>query len=95
LSPPKRRDGAMRTVFEQASRVVDQRGQTLGIEGITQDITERVQARERIRQLAHYDGTTGLPNQQFFAELAGQELEVASGPRPFQGCQRQLRPKLW
>jgi diguanylate cyclase (GGDEF)-like protein len=73
----ERRDGATRTVLEQASRVVDERGQTLGIEGITQDITERVQARERIRQLAHYDGTTGLPNQQFFAELAGPALELA------------------
>ncbi|MDH5541270.1 MAG: diguanylate cyclase, partial [Rhizobacter sp.] len=73
----ERRDGATRTVFEQASARADERGQVLGIEGITQDITDRVQAQEQIRQLAHYDGTTGLPNRKFFAELAGPALELA------------------
>lgn len=72
-----RLDGATRTVFEQATPVVDERGKRIGVDGITQDITERVQAQERIRQLAHYDGTTGLPNRQFFAALAAPPLALA------------------
>ena len=72
-----RPDGAVRTVFEQAFPAIDDQGRHVGVEGITQDITERVQARETIRQMAHYDGTTGLPNQQFFAELAAPLLALA------------------
>jgi len=71
----ERFDGAVRTVFEQAAGVAGEHGRPMRIEGITQDITDRVLAQERIRQLAHYDGTTGLPNRQFFAELAGPSLE--------------------
>src|SRR6202011_99487 len=54
------------------------------VDGITQDITERVQAQERIQQLAHFDGTTGLPNRQFFAQLAAPSLERAA--RSGTGC---------
>ena len=76
----ERFDGPVRTVFEQAAPAgagaIDS-GRQVSIEGITQDITERVQTHERIRQLAHYDSATGLPNRQFFAELAGPSLERA------------------
>jgi diguanylate cyclase (GGDEF)-like protein/PAS domain S-box-containing protein len=71
----ERFDGAVRTIFEQAGLVPGEHGRPGRIEGITQDITDRVQAQERIRKLAHYDSTTGLPNRQFFAELAGPSLE--------------------
>jgi diguanylate cyclase (GGDEF)-like protein len=76
-------DGAVRTVFEQATAGVANSGRAIVMEGITQDITERVQSRERIQQLAHYDATTGLPNRQFFAELAAPSLDRArrSGER--------------
>jgi diguanylate cyclase (GGDEF)-like protein len=70
-------DGSIRTVFEQAAPILNDPGRPTSIEGITQDITERVQARERIRQLAYYDATTGLPNRQFLAELAAPPLERA------------------
>ncbi len=36
--------------------------------GIAQDITERKEAENRMRQLAYYDTLTGLPNRQLFAE---------------------------
>ena len=77
-------DGEVRTVFEQAAPLLDELGRLIGFEGITQDITERVQAQERIRQLAHYDDTTGLPNRQFFGELAGPALDRAA--RNGTGC---------
>lgn len=68
-------DGAVRTVFEQAGVVIDHSGRRVAVEGITQDITDRVQAEERIKRLAHYDALTGLPNRQFFSELAGPTLD--------------------
>jgi diguanylate cyclase (GGDEF)-like protein len=75
-----RPDGSVRTVFEQAEAAPpEDAAQDVGVlvEGITQDITERVDAQNRIRELAHYDGVTGLPNRQFFAELASPVLDRA------------------
>jgi diguanylate cyclase (GGDEF)-like protein len=80
----ERFDRVVRMVFEQAIVVLDDQGQRIGIEGITQDITERVQAEERIRQLIHYDGVTGLPNRQFLTVLAVAPLERAR--RTHTGC---------
>ena len=73
----ERFDGTVRTVFEQATPILNDNAQRTGYEGITQDITERVQARERILHLAHYDAATGLPNREFFSELAGPAIERA------------------
>ena len=68
-------DQTPRTVFEQAAPVFDGAGRQVAVEGVTQDITERVEAERRISHLAHYDALTGLPNRQFFAELAMPVLE--------------------
>ena len=73
----ERKDGALRTFFEQGAPVFDAQGRLAGYEGITQDITDRVQAAQRIRQLAHYDQVTGLPNRRFFADLAAPALDRA------------------
>jgi diguanylate cyclase (GGDEF)-like protein len=70
-----RPDGAIRTIFEQAAPIPGDHRRPGSAEGITQDITDRVQAQERIRELAHYDAITGLPNRQFFAQLVGPSLE--------------------
>jgi diguanylate cyclase (GGDEF)-like protein/PAS domain S-box-containing protein len=70
-------DGSLRTFFEQATPIFDAQGLRRGFEGITQDITERVQAAQRIRELAHYDEVTGLPNRRLFTEIAGPALERA------------------
>ena len=70
-------DGAVRTVYEQAHRVVDEPGKVLRIEGMTQDITERVEAQAHIRQLENFDAITGLPNRKFFAELCVAPLQWA------------------
>lgn len=64
-----RRDGSERTVYEQTEVFRDDGGGVKRIEGTTQDITERVAADERIRQLADYDGLTGLANRRLFSEV--------------------------
>ncbi len=79
-----REDGGIRTLFEQAAPVPGGRPNVTRFEGITQDITERVRAEERIQELAHYDPTTGLPNRKLFAEMAGPCLERAA--RNGSGC---------
>jgi diguanylate cyclase (GGDEF)-like protein len=71
----ERFDGAVRTIFEQAAPVPGEHGRPGHLEGITQDITDRAQAQARIRELAHYDPTTGLPNRKYFAQLADPSLE--------------------
>lgn len=74
----ERFDGAERTVFEQAQPVLDAAGRQVAVEGITQDITERVEAERRISHLAHFDAVSGLPNRKFFIELAAPTLERAA-----------------
>jgi diguanylate cyclase (GGDEF)-like protein len=73
----ERFDGIARTVFEQAAPVLDSLGRQVAVEGITHDITERVDAERRIKHLALHDGLTGLPNREFFLRLATRVLEQA------------------
>ncbi len=73
----RRADGVLRTVYEQASPLRDARGELLGMEGITQDITDRVEAERRIQQLASHDALTGLPNRDYLQKLVAAGLEQA------------------
>jgi diguanylate cyclase (GGDEF)-like protein len=72
-----RPDGRQRTVFEQAAAVRDGLGRVTGIEGITQDVTDRIEAQRQIRRLALNDSLTALPNRDFFCELATPALHRA------------------
>ncbi len=73
----ERFDGAMRSMFEQATPVEDVRGGAWVVEGITQDVTARVEAERQASHLAHHDGLTGLPNRSFFHDMAAAALERA------------------
>ncbi|MFO1390780.1 MAG: EAL domain-containing protein [Agitococcus sp.] len=67
----------MRVLHEQARVFIKPTGEIDYIEGITQDITELVDAQKRIRSLAYYDNLTGLANRQLFRELLQHELQRA------------------
>lgn len=67
----------MRVLHEQARVFTTPAGDIDYIEGITQDITELVDAQKRIRSLAYYDNLTGLANRQLFRELLQHELQRA------------------
>ena len=70
-------EGCERTVYEQAEAFRDDGGAVMRVEGATQDITERVAAEARIRQLADYDGLTGLANRKLFSEVMQHGLSLS------------------
>jgi len=73
----RRGDGSVVEVFEEAIALRDAAGRIVKLEGITQDISELVQAQRRIEHLALHDQLTGLANRQLFNELVTAELERA------------------
>jgi diguanylate cyclase (GGDEF)-like protein/PAS domain S-box-containing protein len=44
---------------------------------VARDISERLQAKERLEHLANYDSLTGLPNRTLFFETLGAAIELA------------------
>jgi len=56
----------------------DKQGQPQHLLGISEDITERKQAEEKINQLAYYDALTGLPNRRLLMDRLHQALAVSA-----------------
>ena len=63
-----RADGQVCTTYEMAVPLSDASGRVVQVQGTLQDISDRVAAEQRIRQLAYFDDLTGLPNRVHFRE---------------------------
>ncbi|HJW51588.1 MAG TPA: EAL domain-containing protein [Burkholderiaceae bacterium] len=69
--------GQVRVVQIEGEIDRDDGGRAIAVHGVMQDITERKQAEDQIRQLANYDSLTGLPNRRFFRDQFQAALERA------------------
>lgn len=72
----KSRDGERKWI-ELNMRAVRQGARIVHYEGTAEDVTDRRLSEERIRLLAYYDLTTGLPNRALFDERLGDALSTA------------------
>jgi diguanylate cyclase (GGDEF)-like protein/PAS domain S-box-containing protein len=72
-----RRDGTIIWVSENATAVRDADGNILYYEGIVEDITERLEAEERIRYQASHDLLTQLPNRKLYNQRLREAIDRA------------------
>jgi PAS domain S-box-containing protein len=72
-----RPNNQVRTVHVEAEMEFDDAGRAIAMHGVVQDITERRQAEDQIRQLANFDSLTGLPNRRFFRDQLATSIDRA------------------
>jgi len=72
-----RPDGSVRWIQANAFPVKNERGETFRIAGVAEDITERKEAEDMVKRLAHFDSLTGLPNRVLFMDRMRQALAQA------------------
>jgi len=70
-------DGSVRWVHDRAFPVENEAGSKYRLAGIAEDVTERIEAKERLTRLAHFDVLTGLPNRLLLHDRLDQALAVA------------------
>jgi len=70
-------DGRQRIIHVEAEPEFNEHGQGSGYSGIVQDVPDRRQAEDKIRQLANFDALTGLPNRRQLIWRAERALEQA------------------
>jgi diguanylate cyclase (GGDEF)-like protein/PAS domain S-box-containing protein len=75
------RGGEERVVAWHSAVLRDESGSVNGVLASGEDITERKQAEERIRQLAYFDPLTGLPNRILLSDRANHDLSTAQRKR--------------
>jgi PAS domain S-box-containing protein len=76
-----RKDGSVYPAWVTVRAVKDKSGNISHYFSAFSDISERMSAEERIRQLALYDALTGLPNRTTFYSLIKQALGSASSDK--------------
>ena len=70
-------DGAQKHILNQAEVLYDSHGLPKLLLGVVQDVTRLKLAEAEIRQLAYYDGLTGLTNRMMFRERLNAAIESA------------------
>jgi diguanylate cyclase (GGDEF)-like protein/PAS domain S-box-containing protein len=70
-----RKDGSQFSIEISLTEI--QIGKKRNFTGFIRDITERKQAEEHVRHLAHFDGLTDIPNRMFFYDRLEQAINLA------------------
>jgi diguanylate cyclase (GGDEF)-like protein/PAS domain S-box-containing protein len=70
-------NGSLRNVYQQIEAIADVDGRVTQLHGTIQDITERQEFEEKIRELAYFDSLTGLPNRESFMMHVDQSIKSA------------------
>jgi diguanylate cyclase (GGDEF)-like protein/PAS domain S-box-containing protein len=73
----RRKDGTAYPQWLSITRVCDAQGAVTHYIAIIRDITQHKEAQDRIRQLAHYDPLTGLPNRTLLADRSDHAISIA------------------
>jgi diguanylate cyclase (GGDEF)-like protein/PAS domain S-box-containing protein len=73
----QRRDGAGNWLRTSKIPLTNEEGQTVGVLGMYEDITERKLMQQRLEQMALYDNLSGLPNRAHFYARLEQALDRA------------------
>jgi diguanylate cyclase (GGDEF)-like protein/PAS domain S-box-containing protein len=71
------REGGFRWVEVNVRATRDESGAIVGCAGTLRDVTEQREAEQKMRQLAHYDPVTGLPNRVLALDRLDQLLKAA------------------
>ncbi|WP_374436473.1 putative bifunctional diguanylate cyclase/phosphodiesterase [Inhella sp.] len=69
--------GRLRMLHLEAEPEFDESGRLTDYSGVLQDVTDRRQAEDKIRQLAHFDALTGLPNRRQLIWRAERAIDAA------------------
>jgi diguanylate cyclase (GGDEF)-like protein/PAS domain S-box-containing protein len=70
----RRRDGTLYYAEQTISPLKDGAGRITHYVAVSRDISDRIQSEERLRELAHQDALTHLPNRALFVERLGEAL---------------------
>ncbi len=73
-----RHDGTLVPYLCNGVVLKDPHGEIIGFTGTGRDISERREAAERMRHMAHYDTLTDLPNRALFSDRLQQAIAIAS-----------------
>jgi diguanylate cyclase (GGDEF)-like protein/PAS domain S-box-containing protein len=73
----RRKDGSVYPQWLSMSRVIDAVGQATHYIAAFSDITQRKEAEDSIRRLAHFDPLTGLPNRALLSDRATHALQMS------------------
>lgn len=72
--PQTRADGSLYWLRSSKIPLTNSIGETIGILGLYEDITDRKLTEQKLAQMAHYDTLTGLPNRAYFYEQLEQAV---------------------